>query len=97
MWKPLTCVFWVLTVTATVCHGLRAQSAQGQFLPEIDAYWTINPIMRVNVLVDRTKDGDTASSATVGSGVDFFVKPLSNKRRTNKDEANRKLLTLGIT
>jgi len=29
--------------------------------------------------------------------MDFFVKPLSSKRRTNADEANRKLLTFGIT
>jgi len=52
--------------------------------------------MRVQTLVARTKDGDTFSSATVGSGVIFFVKPLSSRRRTNADEANRNLLTLGV-
>jgi hypothetical protein len=72
------------------------RSSQGQFLPEIDAYWTLNPVMRVQTLVARTKDGDTFSSATVGSGVIFFVKPLSSRRRTNADEANRNLLTLGV-
>jgi hypothetical protein len=72
------------------------RSSQGQFLPEIDAYWTLNPVMRVQTLVARTKDGDIFSSVTVGSGVNFFVKPLSSKRRTNADETNRNLLTLGV-
>jgi hypothetical protein len=97
MGKPLTCIFWGLALSATVCQGLRAQSAQWQVVPEIDSYWTLNPVMRVNALVTRTKDGDTFNSATVGSGINFFVKPLSSKRRTNKDEANRKLLTFGAT
>ena len=66
-------------------------------MPEIDAYWTLNPVMRVQALVARTKDGDSFNSATTGSGVIFFVKPLSSKRRTNADEANRKLLTLAVT
>ena len=94
MGKTLTCIFWGLTVAATCC---QAQSAQWQFLPEIDAYWTMNPTVRVEALIERTKDGDTFNSATVGSGINFFVKPLSSKRRTNKDEANRKLLTFGVT
>jgi Protein of unknown function (DUF2490) len=97
MGKPLTCIFWGLALSATVCQGLSAQSTQWQVLPEIDAYWTLNPVMRVNSLVTRTKDGDTFSSATMGASINFFVKPLSGKRRTNKDEANRKLLTFGAT
>ena len=82
MGKTLTCIFWGLTVAATCC---QAQSAQWQFLPDIDAYWTMNPTVRVEALIERTKDGDTFNSATVGSGINFFVKPLSSKRRTNKD------------
>lgn len=97
MRKTLTCIFGALTVAATVCQVLSAQSTQGQFLPETDAYWTISPTMRTEVFVARTKDGDTFNSATMGSGVNFFVKPLSSKRRTNKDEANSKLLTFGVT
>ena len=96
MEKPLTYIFWGLTAAEMACQTLNAQSTQGQFLPEIDAYWTVNPVMRVEALVARTKDGDTFNSATVGSGINFFVKPLSSTRRTNWDEANRKLLTFGI-
>jgi Protein of unknown function (DUF2490) len=95
MGKTLTCIFWGLTAAAA--PFCQAQSTQWQFLPEIDAYWTINPTVRVETLIERTKDGDTFDSATVGSGINFFVKPLSSKRRTNKDEANRKLLTFGVT
>jgi hypothetical protein len=97
MGKTLLGIFWGLTAAAMVCQTLSAQSSQGQFLLEIDAYWTLNPVMRVQALVARTKDGDSFNSATTGSGVNFFVKPLSSKRRTNADEANRKLLTLGVT
>ena len=97
MGRTLTRIFWGLTTAAMACQALSAQSSQGQFLPEIDAYWTLNPAMRVQTLVPRTKDGDRFSSATVGLGVNFFVKPLSSKRRTNADEANRKLLTLRVT
>jgi hypothetical protein len=95
--KTLTWIVWGLTTAAMACHSLRAQSAQGQFLPEIDSYWTLTPAMRVETLVARTKDGDSFNSASVGSGIDFFVKPLSSTRRTNWDEANRKLLTFGVT
>jgi Protein of unknown function (DUF2490) len=97
MGKALTCIFWGVTAAATVCETSNAQSTQQQFLPEIDSYLTLTPVMRVETLVARTKDGDSFNSATVGSGVDFFVKPLSSARRTNWDEANRKLLTLGVT
>ena len=96
MGRTLTRIFWGLTTAAMICQTLSAQSAQGQFLPEIDAYWTLNPVIRVEALVARTKDGDTFSSATMGYGMNFFVKPLSSKRRTNWDEANRKLLTFGV-
>jgi hypothetical protein len=97
MGKTLICIFWGLTIAATVCPISSAQSAQQQFLPEIDVYRTFNPVVRVQGLVARTKDGDTFNSATAGSGIDFFVKPLSSTRRTNWDEANRKLLTIGVT
>ncbi|HEY6376805.1 MAG TPA: DUF2490 domain-containing protein [Edaphobacter sp.] len=97
MGKTLTRIFWGVTVAATICQTSNAQSTQQQFLPEIDSYWTLAPVMRVQTLVARTKDGDSFNSATVGSGIDFFVKPLSSTRRTNWDEANRKLLTFGVT
>jgi hypothetical protein len=97
MGKTLICIFWGLTIAATVCPISSAQSAQQQFLPEIDVYRTFNPVVRVQGLVARTKDGDTFNSATAGSGIDFFVKPLSSTRRTHWDEANRKLLTIGVT
>ncbi len=97
MGKTLTCIFWGVTAAATVCQTSNAQSTQEQFLPEIDSYWTLTPVTRVEALVARTKDGDSFNSATVGSGINFFVKPLSSTRRTNWDEANRKLLTFGVT
>ena len=97
MGKTLICIFGALTLAATVCQVLSAQSSQRQFLPEIDAYWTMSPTIRAELFVARTKDGDTFNSATMGSGVNFFVKPLSSRRRTNKDEANRRLLTFGVT
>ena len=97
MGKTLICIFGALTLAATVCQVLSAQSSQRQFLPEIDAYWTMSPTIRAELFVARTKDGDTFNSATMGSGVNVFVKPLSNRRRTNKDEANSRLLTFGVT
>ena len=97
MRTTLTCTLWGIAAAATVCQTLNAQSTQEQFLPEIDSYWTLNSVMRVETLVARTKDGDSFNPATAGSGIDFFVKPLSNRRRTNWDEANRKLLTFGLT
>jgi hypothetical protein len=97
MRKTLICILGGLATAVTVCPTLSAQSGQEQFLPEIDSYWTLTPVMRVETLVARTKDGDTFNSATAGSGIDFFVKPLSSTRRTNWDEANRKLLAFGLT
>jgi len=72
MGKTFIRIFWGLTTAAMACQALSAQSSQRQFLPEIDAYWTLNPAMRVQTLVARTKDGDTFSSATVGPGVIFL-------------------------
>lgn len=95
MRESFTCIFYA--IMAIVSQTLSAQSSEKQFLPEINGYWTMSPITRLEALATRTKDGDTFSSATLGTGVDFFVKPLSPKRRTNENEANSKLLTLGIT
>jgi hypothetical protein len=94
--EALVCIFWAV-VAIVPWQTAKAQATQDQFLPEIDAYWTVNPDMRVEVLASRTQDGSSYDSATFGSGVDFFVKRLSSKLRTNEDDANQKLLTLGVT
>ena len=47
MGTTLIGIFWGITAAAMVCQTLSAQSTQEQFLPEIDSYWTVSPVMRI--------------------------------------------------
>jgi hypothetical protein len=95
MTRLLAGVLWAF-VTILSWQASQAQSTQGQFLPEVDLYWTLNPDLRIQMTASRTRDGASYNSATVGPTLNIFLKPLSSERRTTADDSERNLLTFGV-
>jgi hypothetical protein len=49
----------------------QAQSTQGQFLPEVDLYWTLNPDLRIQTL-QRTFEIDSVKITPYARGEVFY-------------------------
>jgi len=52
----------------------RAQTFQ--FLPEVDAYYRIQPDIRFNFQAKETREAGNPTQAEIGPSFDFFLKPL---------------------
>ena len=48
-----------------------------QFLPEVDAYLKLNPILRVYVEAKDDQDGGDSAQAGIGPSVQLYLKPLA--------------------
>ncbi len=88
-WKsaPL-CLFLCLALSALS----RAQESR-QFLPEIDIYYTINPLVRTSFQAKQTREGGDPTQAEIGPSIDLYLKPwikLRNATIFDLDEAQRR-------
>lgn len=60
-----------------LCRTGVAQSTQEvQFLPEVDAYLTVNPNTRISFQAKDTRDGGEPTQAAIGPSIELYVKPL---------------------
>src|SRR5277367_2284164 len=64
---------------AFACASLHAQSLQ--FLPEIDTYLKINSGVRVYFQAKDDREGGDPLQATLGPGIQFYLKPLLRLRK----------------
>lgn len=71
----------------------RAQS--NQFLPEVDAYVTVNPLTRFMFQAKETREGGDPTQVEIGPSVDLYLKPwirLHDATISDLDEAKKRAL-----
>jgi hypothetical protein len=69
--------------------------AQSQFLPEIDTYLTVNPLVRLWFQAKQTREGGDPTQAEIGPSADFYLKPwikLRNETIFDLDEGHKRAL-----
>jgi hypothetical protein len=79
------------------CVPLQAQ--EDQFLPEIDAYLKVNPMVRAYFQAKDDREGGDPAQATIGPSVQFYLKPLLKLKRIaafDLDDAKKRPLVLEI-
>lgn len=80
------------------CRTGTAQSTQeAQFLPEVDAYYKLNPKVRLSVQAKDTREGGDETQAEIGPSASFYVKPLIRLKEITAfdlDDAKTRLLVL---
>jgi hypothetical protein len=71
-------IYWLAVILLVLqCRPGKAESTQEtQFLPEVDAYYKLNPKVRLSVQAKDTREGGDQTQAEIGPSVEFYVKPL---------------------
>jgi hypothetical protein len=59
-----------------LCVSARAQTSTTDFLPEVDAYLKLNPIIRFAFQAKDTREGGDPSQVELGPSVEFYLKTL---------------------
>jgi len=95
----LSLLSWLapLALFGFACLPLRAQ--EDQFLPEIDAYLKVNPMVRLYFQAKDDREGGDPVQATIGPSAQFYLKPLLKLKRISTfdlDDAKKRLLVLEI-
>jgi hypothetical protein len=92
-------IFWLalLVVFSFACASLQAQTFQ--FLPEIDSYLKVDPMVRVYFQAKDDREGGDPLQATIGPSVQFFLKPLVKLKKVSAfdlDDAKKRPLVFEI-
>ncbi|HZD32533.1 MAG TPA: DUF2490 domain-containing protein [Candidatus Angelobacter sp.] len=68
-----------------------AAAQTSQFLPEIDAYYTLTPVVRVWMQAKETDEAGAPVTAEFGPSLDFYLKPLPllSDITTNDNDASK--------
>src|SRR6202789_4434574 len=69
-------------------NGSAENTQQTEFLPEVDAYLKLNAYIRVSFLAKDTREGGDPTQASIGSSVDFYLKPLIKLKRITAFDLN---------
>lgn len=67
---------WAAPLLSLLCPSARAQTSVAEFLPEIDAHFTLNSNVRFVFQAKDTREGGDPTQAEVGPSVEFYLKPL---------------------
>jgi hypothetical protein len=99
MKNHLRSIFWLalLVVFSFACASLQAQTFQ--FLPEIDSYLKVDPMVRVYFQAKDDREGGDPLQATIGPSVQFFLKPLVKLKKVSAfdlDDAKKRPLVFEI-
>jgi hypothetical protein len=91
--------YWfALLLLVLLCKATNAQSSQEvQFLPEVDAYLSLNPDLRVSAQAKDTREGGDSTQAEIGPSMEFYLKPLIRLREItlfDLDDAKKRPLVL---
>jgi hypothetical protein len=75
----------VLLVTLTVLpvNLASAQSTQNQWWPELNTYLQVNQKTRFSFFAKRSTDGNNYDSVAIGPNLDFYLKRLRKRVRSN--------------
>ena len=72
-------IFWSFTfIFCAACQAAHTQDFQ--FLPEMDAYFKVNPLFRVYVQAKDDREGGDPTQFSVGPSVQMYFKPLLKLR-----------------
>ena len=77
--------------------GARAQT--DQLLPEIDLNYRLSSVVRATFQAKRTREGGKPTSAEIGPGIEFYLKPLVRLRKVNEfdpDDAKSRPLVFAL-
>ena len=77
--------------------GLCARAQAPQVLPEIDAYLTVNPMIRAYFQAQGDRDGGVPIQSTVGPSLQLYLKPLLSLKKVTAfdlDDAKRRPVVL---
>jgi hypothetical protein len=69
---------WLLMALLLLVHCplAHAQTSVAEFLPEIDAHFTLNSNVRFVFQAKDTREGGDPTQAEIGPSVEFYLKPL---------------------
>ena len=90
-WKSarLCLTLWLLLPALS-----RAQESK-QFLPEIDTYYSLSPLVRASFQAKQTREGGDPNQAEIGPSIEFNFKPwikLQNQTVFDLDDASKRAL-----
>jgi hypothetical protein len=77
--KTASRIFGALVLASGVVPAVRAQNTQ--FLPEVDAYLTLNSQFRAYVQAKDDREGGDPEQFTFGPSIQFYAKPLIKLKR----------------
>lgn len=74
-------LLWAALLVAVSCSPATAQTSTTQFLPEIDAYFKVNPQMNLVFQAKETRETEQPTQAEIGPSLNFYLKPLLSLKR----------------
>src|SRR5664279_2322442 len=86
---------WAFLVCVACLPALAQENVQ--FLPEVDAYLKLNPVLRVYVEAKDDQDGGDSAQAGIGPSVQLYMKPLAKlkeMRAFDLDDAKTRFFVL---
>jgi hypothetical protein len=91
--------YWLaVLLLVLLCKVTNAQSSQEvQFLPEVDAYLSLTPDLRVSAQAKDTREGGDSTQAEIGPSIEFYLKPLVRLKEItlfDLDDARKRPLVL---
>ncbi|HEX8815647.1 MAG TPA: DUF2490 domain-containing protein [Terriglobales bacterium] len=66
----------------------RSAAQQFQFLPEINAYYRIQPDLRLDFQAKETREAGDPTQAEIGPSIDYFLKPLLRLKDVTEFDLN---------
>ncbi len=83
----------------TVLLSVPMSAQQTEFLPEVDAYYMVDPKVRLSFQSKQTRENGDETQAEVGPSIEFFMKPLLSLKRIrvyDLDEAKKRALVWSL-
>jgi hypothetical protein len=90
---------WMSSLLVVTFGWLPLQAQSVQFLPEVDTYLKIDPMVRAYFQAKDDREGGDPTQATIGPSVQFFFKPLvrlKNITTFDLDDAKKRPLVLEV-
>jgi hypothetical protein len=82
-----------------ILRSLPANSQTFQFLPEVDTYFRVNPLVQLYFQAKETREGGDPTQAEFGPSVEFYLKPwlkLKDATVFDLNEAKKRALVFSV-
>lgn len=86
---------WLCMLLLLPALSVPTTAQSTQFLPEIDVYYSLNPLVRASFQVKETREGGDPTQVEIGPSIDFYLKPwikLRNVATFDLDDAKKRVL-----